>query len=232
MTEQRKWEIFGFVAVLMIGAIFCRGWQLEREARTTAEAAAAAQQRIIAQQAEAIAARDAANQTYVQGLTSAARAIQTPAQAAQVIVRYLPAAPAGDGAPAQPQSIATVARADLPAATQQQLPPAASYGILTDSQLQQVARNDLACDAAQHSLTTCQADKLDQAAQLDASQKETAAWKTAAQGGTRFQRFMRVAKFVGCAGLGAGAGAIADKKSPALGAPIGAAAGVTVCSIF
>ena len=233
MTNQRKFEILGFLFISAIAICFVRGWQLERAARSSAETTTAQTHSLIVEQAKQIADRDALNAQYSQTLATAAKAIRTPAQAAQVIIHYLPAPVPVPGQPAPaPAAIPIVTAAQLPADVVKDLPVAPNYGILTGTQLEDIARNDLTCDAAQHSLTTCAADKASLAAELAATQKQSDTWEAAAKGGTKFHRFLGVAKFVGCAGLGAGAGAIADKKSPTIGSAVGAAAGVTVCSIL
>jgi hypothetical protein len=53
-------------------------------------------------------------------------------------------------------------------------------------------------------------------------------WESAAKGGSKVHRFIKVLKVVGCAGGGAAIGSLAKWK----GAAIGGAAGAATCSIF
>jgi hypothetical protein len=232
MTTQRKIEIAGFIFVLLVLGCFARGWILERDARNQAEATAAAQTQIIAHDAAAIVSRDAAAQVYAKSLTDQAAAIRTPQQAAQTISRYLPTLESPAGAPAPAQAPAIIQKTDLSAAEQAKLPDSPTYMVLTPAQAESVASLELTCDAATHTLTACQADKLDQAAQLAAALKESAAWEVAAKGGTKWHRFLTVAKFAGCAAGGALIGHLADKQSPTVGSAIGGAAAVGACSLF
>lgn len=68
-----------------------------------------------------------------------------------------------------------------------------------------------------------------QALDLAAVTKERDSWKTAANGGTTWQRTKKVLKMVTCAGLGGAAGG-ASKNAGA--AALGAAGGALVCSLF
>ena len=233
MTTQRKIELFVVVGVILLGMAFVRGWMLEREARTKAESTAQQQAVVIAAAQSSIAARDKDAATLTATLTAQAARVQTPQQAAQVILRYLPAPPPVPGQPAAaPTVIPTIARTDLSPALQQSLPAAPSFTLLTPTQVEQVAKDELACDATRHTLAACQADTADLHAELTAQSAETSAWKAAAKGGTKFQRFVRVLKYTGCAAAGAGAGALAARNSPAPAAAIGAGAGVAACSTF
>ena len=233
MTTQRKLEIFLLAVALMLGVVFLQGWILERRARAQADATSQKQAEVIAAAQNSIAGRDKADALYAAALAQQSKSILTPQQAAQVIVHYLPApAPiAGQPAPA-PAVIPTVQRDELSPALQQSLPAAPSFSLLTPAQAEAVAKTELACDATTHTLAACQADAADLHTELTAQAAETAAWKAAAKGGTRFQRFVRVLKYTGCAAAGAGAGALAAHNSPAPAAAIGAGAGVTVCSLF
>jgi hypothetical protein len=227
MTTQRKIEILGVLVLALVAAAFLASWIQEREARIKAEATQAADEKVISVTADAIKSRDALAAQYTAALAKQAAAVQTPQQAAQVIERYLPA-PAG--APAAP--IVTVDRAQLTPSQQQALPNAPSYGVLTNTQLEDVAKEELACDAAKTNLTACQADEADLHTEIAAKTNEASSWEAAAKGGTKWQRFGRALKCAGFSGAGAGVGAVADKSHPAEGSVIGAAAGVIGCLLF
>lgn len=225
MTTARRLEILG---ALLAVAIFFVCWQREREARIRAEVQTQADEKLVQAKDAAIHDRDALDAQYAAALSHQSDAVKTPQQAAQVILRYLPA-PAGQAAPA---SIPEVPRAALSPEVQKTLPDAPSFSLLTPAQIQQVARDELACDATRHSLTTCQQDAVDLKAQVALKTDEAHTWETAAKGGTKLQRFGRVLKGVACAGAGATLGALASQKNPITGAAIGAGAGVAGCSLF
>lgn len=232
MTSARKLDIGLFLAVAITACLFVVGWIHEREQRIRAEASQQANDKIIAADQVAIHSRDTAAAQSTAALAAQAAAIHTSQQAAQVIVRYLPAPAAAPGQPVVTPSIPTVERAQLPAALQAELPPAPSYGILTQDQLVNQAKQDLACDATGIQLSACQKDQVDLRGELSAETASAHRWEAAAKGGTKLQRFFHVAKLIGCAGAGAGIGALAGQKSPAIGAAVGAGAGVTACSLF
>jgi len=225
VTTARKLEIFG--AILMV-AVFFACWQREREARIRAEVQSQADEKLVQTRDAAMKDRDALDAQYAAALSRQAAAVQTPQQAAQVILRYLPA-PAGQSAPA---TIPEVQRAALSPEVQKTLPDAPSFSLLTPAQIQQVARDELACDATRHSLTACQQDAVDLKAKVALKADEAKTWETAAKGGTKLQRFGRVLKSVACAGAGAGLGALVSRKNPMTGAAIGAGVGVAGCSLF
>ena len=225
MTAQRKTEIVAVIVGLLFAAVFARGWFLEREARTTAERQVAVDQQKIADAQLAIHDRDAAAARTNAALLLQAAAIRTPAQAVRIIQEHF-TAPAGSTAVAPVE----VSKADLPVAVQSKLPDSPGYTILTDLQAEDVARNQLSCDAARNDVKTCKADLADTQTQLTAAKDEARTWEAAAKGGTKWQRFGRVLKFVGCAGAGAAAGEFVDHSARA--SAIGGAAAVAGCSLF
>ena len=228
MTTQRRFELITAAVVLAFALCFLRGWMLSRDAAIRADARAQADEQTVATAQQAIRDRDALAAQYNATLSAQASAIRTPQQAAQVILRYLPPAPAGQ--PAQPP-IVTIDRSTLPPDVQKQYPDAPQLALVAPTQLQQLAKDELACDATRHDLATCRADTHDLHLELDAKTDEAATWQAAAKGGTKWQRFGRVLKAVGCAAGGAGVGALASKQDPR-GAAIGAGAGVAACSLF
>lgn len=233
MTSARKIEITLFLVAVVLGAIFLKGWILEREARIRAEATQQAGAKTIAADQVAIKYRDSQAEKQSADLARQATAIVTPQQASQVIVRYLPMPQAAVGQPQVTQApVPIVQKEDFSAAEQAKLPSAPAYGILTQQQLVDQAKNDLACQAQAGQLAACQSDKTDLAGEITAETATANAWQAAAKGGTKWQRFSHALKLVGCAGAGAGVGALAGRKSPAIGATFGAAAGVSACSIF
>jgi hypothetical protein len=217
-------------------AIFLAGWWHEHELRLHAEAIADAQQKVATAAQQNIKDRDAIQAKSNAAFAAQAAAVQTPQQAAQVIVKFLPAPVAaasfapGTPPPAQAQ-IPIVAAADLPAAVQSQLPAAPSYGIFTPDQMQSIARSEISCQATTQDLATCKADEVDLHTQVTAAQKQSAAWETAAKGGTKFHRLLKVGACIGISGGAAWAGSKFG-INPATGAAIGAAAGTVVCSLF
>lgn len=224
MTTQRRLEILG---AFLVVAVFFVCWQREREARLRAEVQSQTDEKLMQAKAAAIKDRDALAVQYTAALSRQAAAVQTPQQAAQVILRYLPQ-PAGQPVATIPQ----VERAALSPEIQKTLPDAPSFSLLTPDQIQRVARDELACDATRHNLTACQQDAVDLKAQIALKIEEARTWETAAKGGTKLQRFGRVLKSVACAGAGAGLGALVSQKNQITGATIGAGVGVAGCSLF
>jgi hypothetical protein len=225
VTTQRKFEIGGAAGLAVLMLLFAVSWLRAREDNIRAAANAAADAKVVAASQQAIVSRDALATQYANSLTAKSATITTPAAAVQVIEHYLPAAIAQ-------QPIAVVKTTDLPADVQKELPVSPSFAMLTPDQVQQVAKDELACDATQNTLTACKADIGSMQTQLKATSDEAAQWKTAAKGGTKWQRFGRIMKSVACAGAGAGAGALVDKQNAGIGAAIGGAGGVAACSMF
>lgn len=216
------------LAMLVLLAVACGEWAHERDLRAKAEATAAASKRQIGALSQQEATRDAETTEYARKLTEAQQAIKTPQQAVQVITRYLPAVPGrAETAPV------VVQKDELPPQTQEKLPDAPSYTILTQDQAKAVAQNDLQCDADQNSLKACNLDRQDDAEKLLLQQAATNAWETAAKGGTKLHRLVKVLKVAGCAAAGGLVGAeVTGSFARGPLAAAGAGAGVVGCSIF
>jgi hypothetical protein len=237
MTTLRKLEIGGLLAALLVAGLFLRGWMAERDARNTAEAFAKAQ----TVKADALAAQISASKdsaaAYEAGKAAAAAAITTPQQAVKIITQYLPAPPAapGEAAPA-PVAIPIVSANELDADLRAKLPPAPSYAILTPDQSEAIAKNDLACDAAQHSLAACSVQLGDETQIAALNQAKADKFEQAMKGGTWKQRVGKVLKSAACAGGGSAIAALATRSSPAStqfgSVAVGAAGGAIACSIF
>lgn len=233
MTTAHKITAVVAGIFLLLSIVFVRGWILEREARATADTTAQVEAAQIAAKDDAIKTRDQANAQTVAALTAQAAALQTPQQAAKVIMQYLPAPAAVPGQPAAaPVAVPIVTKADLPTSIQAQLPNAPTYGILTGDQLVAQAKKDIACDATTHDAATCKADLADTQANYVAEQKTSQAWENAAKGGTKLQRFLTVLKYGACGAAGGFAGSQVHKQNPGTTSAIGAGAGVAVCSLF
>jgi hypothetical protein len=224
------WErlILGLTVLLFVGW-FAYGLVVEHDLRVKAEAATAADAQVIAAKDQAIAATNAAAATANAALQHQSQALKTPQQAIQVIEHYLPAPAAGAPAPAP---IQVVPKASLPAADQTGLPDAPDVALVPTDTLTALARQQLACQQTGNSLTACQQELADETAKYNAEVATAKTWETAAKGGTKFHRILRVARQAACSAVGAGAGKLVDTQHGAQGAALGAAAGVIVCSLF
>ena len=225
MTNLTTTEKLGLCVAIFSLACSCvlfRGYLSERDATNDAAARAKVDEKQIGADQQAIKTRDTAAADLRKQLTAQAAAVTTPQAAAKIIVRYLPAGTS--------QPVKTISRAEMPAAVQAKLPDSPSYTMLTNTQAEDVAKNELVCEADRNDLNTCKADTVTLRAEIAAKTDEAAHWESAAKTGTKWQRFGRVLKFVGCAGAGAAAGQVIDHSAKA--AAIGGAAGVSVCSLF
>ena len=228
MPTARRIEIFGFLLVLCFIGLFARGWRDERVARNRAEVVASAQQKLIAQKQTEIDARDAAAATFSRQTLARRANLSTLPQAVKAIEQTLPETDPGFAS----EPILTVHRGDLSDAIRASLPPAPDYAILTPIQTVAIAKDELACSVAQNDLQACKSDRFDLAAQVRSAQVESDAWKSAAKGGSKWHRFGRAIKLVGCAAGGAAGGALLSRSSPTTGAAIGSAAAATACQMF
>ena len=227
ISTRSKIELFA--AVLMVGLLVCaiRGWQLQREDAIATQANVEVQNKIIADHDAEIQNRDIADRNFSEQIQAQIDALKTQKQSIHVIEHYLPATP---GQPAA--TVATVQRADLPPATQAELPEAPAYTILTPDQTSDIAKRDLQCDADRHSLTACQQDAVDLDAKFQDAEKQVADYRALAKGGTKLQRFGRILKYSACAAAGAYVGSKIPGQNNSGPAAIGAGAGVAACSMF
>jgi hypothetical protein len=130
---KRKIEIFAAIALLLIVGCLLRSWQLEREARIRAEVTVKADETLVTEHADALDRQIAA--------------INTPQQAVQVILHYLPPTPVVLGQPTPPAAtIPSVSREALSAELQKELPASPSFSMLTPPQIEQIARDEIQCD--------------------------------------------------------------------------------------
>lgn len=70
---------------------------------------------------------------------------------------------------------------------------------------------------------------------IDSKDKEIRKWRDAAEGGSKWERFKRALKVIGCATAGGAVGAVAggrEVSGRSTGGAIGAAGGAVVCSVF
>lgn len=216
MTTSRKIEIG---IALLVALLLVSAYIREREARVTAEA-------VVAAKSDAQKERDTQTAAAIADLKKQMDAIKSAPQAAQVIERYI-ATPPTVGGPALKtvDPVTVVEQGDLKGSkAYDELPSApdtAQRVILTDAQAQTIAKQQIACDAAQKSLTACSADLVDQ-------KQATAAAVKALKGGTWIQRVKRVVVPVACAAGGAFMGGYFKGSQ---GAAIGAAGAGAACAI-
>jgi hypothetical protein len=207
MTTTQKYGLAAIVAVLILAGLFVLHTLDKNQAVNIARAE---EQDKTSESAEAkankaIADRDELLKQYEEALSIKIASVTTPQAAVKVIDHYIPS-----GAPS-----AIVKREDLSAAAQAQLPDAPGYVVETDDKAEATAKALLACDATGKALETCKADRVDDATKLQAVADDRDAWKTAAKGGTRWQRLKAGAGHMLCGGLATGAGTFAGQKSNA-----------------
>lgn len=225
MTMERKVEIG--IVLLVIAVLAGLAWK-QHEANDAAKIEAAASDAQVRTLQEQIDQRKAADAAQQKAAAAAQAAVKTTGDAVRVI-REVVQVPIVQNAPpvTQPQAV-TAKPADIADAVKQQMPESPSYIVETQEQSIATAKTLLQCRADQQSLSSCQQDKLDMQAQLEAKQKEADAWKKAAKGGSAAQRFFKVAKCVGLSAGGAAAGQVIGGQPR--WAAVGAAAGATACN--
>jgi len=217
-------KIAGVLALILLAvcAVALRGWYLERGYRNAAEEQMKATARLVAEKDVQIEQRDARASAQASADARAAAAVRTPSQAAQTIIRYLPA----------PDQTPIRVVPDTPGPAPE-LPDSPGSVVLSAAQGEDLARKLLICDGTTAELGACTQDRAD-LRNLIGSQKITIqAWEKAAKGGTVWSRLVHVAKLAGCAA--AGAAVAGEVSSSALRGPyagVGAGAGVVACSIW
>jgi hypothetical protein len=82
----------------------------------------------------------------------------------------------------------------------------------------------------QASCRTCEVERESLKTQLSAEVEKSKAWERAAKGGSKWRRFGKAMKVIGCAAGGGALGSLS--RQPAAGAAIGSASAAAVCSIF
>ncbi len=201
MTIRAKAEAVVAIIVLIGIALGFRDWLSEHDARLKAEADSKASQQFVAANQQQIASLAAAiqqvredNAKQVAALSQSIAALKTPAdQMAWIIAQLKTSQPISVNVPKDPTqaATATVPQSDIPQ-------------ILDQVRACEQCKLDLA--AKTQELTYAQEQTRRLADSLKAMTADRDEWKATAQGGTRWQRFARAARwFV----LGAAAGAIA-----------------------
>lgn len=199
MTTSTKLHIAAYSTLALCVIIFIAGWMKEHIASERAQAKADAQQVIIDRADKDMKQRDAAFQAGMDSLRSQIAAVKTPEQA----IRYI-----HDAVPA----LANVQQArDLPATLPNAPIPQGMRNvtvhdddaIVPSAQLLESAKLINGCQQDKVGFAKCQGDALDLQTKITATEKERDEWKAAAKGGTKFQRFVRAAKYLA---IGAGIG--------------------------
>lgn len=225
MTTSTKLHIAAYSAAALLIIIFVAGWIQEHIATERAQAKADAQQMLIDNAEKRMKQRETDFQAGMDSLRAQIAAVKTPEQA----IRYI-----HDAVPA----LANVQQArDLPATIPNAPVPQGMRtvtvhdddAIVPSAQLLESAKLVNACQQDKAGFAKCQGDAVDVQGKLAATEKERDAWKVAAKGGTKWQRFGKAVKCVAFSGGGAGLGAMLGGKS---GAVIGGGAGSAACFIW
>lgn len=228
MTLSRKVEIIIGIVLLVGFCVLCKIAYDEHEAVAKAQAVSDANQVKIDQYTKLIAVRDTADIQQQAAAVQAQAKVKTSADAVQIITRYVTVPVPASGTPAPPAAV-VVSKDDIAAAVVAKLPPSPSYTLETQDMSVQTAKQLIACDATQKSLTACKADLADSTSAMTAQKAETQVWEQAAKGGTKTKSFLKVLKCAGLAGAGAAAVSAAGQ---AKWSGLGAVAGVVGCQLF
>ena len=137
----------------------------------------AATDKVLAAKDQAIADRDKAFQDFQTKVLQQIADIKTAKQATQVLQPII--LPQGGNAPA------TVTKGDLPPEVAKTLPGPSNgnFTLLSDEQMVALGKRELQCQVTEAGLTTCEADKKDFLAQIDALKKSNEAWAKAGRVG-------------------------------------------------
>lgn len=210
--------------ILLFGAA---KYMNERENRVRAEEQKKATEQIIAAKDAAIKDRDDQFAKLSKQFDDKIASINTAQKATTVLQPII--MPNGQAPPP------VLTKADLPAAVQAKLPdaPDAHFTLFNDQQMIDLGKAKVACDKTEAGLSTCDADKKDIQAKLDAKTKESVDWEKAAKGGSAVHRTLRVATPLACAGFGAWLASSTHASAKATGiAAAGAGAGCALTFKF
>ncbi|GAC1632841.1 MAG: hypothetical protein NVS9B14_06580 [Candidatus Acidiferrum sp.] len=200
--------LLGVIAAgVVAGVLAFRSWLSEHDARLKAEESSKAQVAVqaevksqIADLQKQMAERDAAYQSEVKALDTKFSQAATPRDLAQLVSQLMGlktpiqvVTPSASGGNAHPEPVAQVPVADAP-------------------QVKAYFSECETCKAERAKLQADAADRIQQAAlaqkEIESLKTERDTWKTAAKGGTRWQRIGRAAKWIA---IGVGIGAAASQ---------------------
>lgn len=226
MTISKKMAIIiGLVLVLLFGILCKIAWE-QHAAIASADKVSKSDQDKIDDFTDRISKRSASDIQQQAVAVEQQAAVKTSADAVKVITKYVPVPTI---APDQPSASFVVDKEDFTPAVAMKIPDSPSYVVQTQEQSVLVAKDLIACEADRQSLNVCKANMTDMTSALAVQKQQVETWKAAAKGGTKTQRFMKVLKCAGFAGVGAAGGALT--KQP-LWAGVGATAGVAACQLF
>jgi hypothetical protein len=201
LTLRHKLEIAGAILALLIIGIVYRAWLADHEERIKLKATLDAQNQILADAGKREAARDAVLKDSLAQLEDLKKRTQTPAQVVKALPQVL----------TLPQPITIT----LPAALAQGDPkllgvqPGETATIPAED-LKPLFDFAATCKECQAKVIVLQQDKADDTVKIGALVKERDAAVRVANGGSKWQRIKRAAKWFA---IGAGAGAVALKAS-------------------
>jgi hypothetical protein len=226
MTISKKMAVIvGIVLVLLFG-ILCKIAYEQHKAIASADQVSKADQdkiddfnlRISKRSADDLQQRVIAEQQQTK--------VKTSADAVKIITKYVPVPTLSLD---QPSAAFVVDKQAFTPEEAQKLPESPNYVVQTEEQSTLVAKELIACQADRQTLNSCKANMADMASAAALQKQQVDTWKAAAKGGTKTQRFLKVLKCAGFAGVGAAGGAFT--KQP-LWAGVGATAGVAACQLF
>lgn len=228
MTTSTKLHIAAYSIIVIAAGLFLRGWIDDHILKAKAEAVAEAQKTVIDSAQKSIDQRQQDFVKQIADLKQQMAQVKTPAQA----VVYIPQAANLPAPIQQPAAVKPDIAGKLPDA-----PSGSHYALIGDgafvlppADALPLAQKLNACEQTGIGLTKCDADKKDLQAQIDAANLEAHAWKVAAKGGTKREKFVKALKVIGCAAGGGALGGLSPSHQS--GAAIGAGAGATLCTLF
>lgn len=226
MTITTKIHIAAY-SVLAAGVItFAAFWIQDSISHARAQAKVEAQQQIMDATDKRMNDRAAEFKAEMEVLKQSIDKVKTPDQA----IRYI-----HDNVPA----LATVQQAkDMPVSLPNAPVPQGMRtvtvhdddAIVPSAKLIESAELVNKCQQDTKGFLKCQQDVTDTQTKLDLAIKQRDEWKVAAKGGSKWHRFGKALKVIGCAGGGAAIGSLSQQKQ--MGAAIGAAAGAGICSVL
>lgn len=226
MTISKKAAIMIGVIIALLFGIVCKIAYEQHQAIAAADKSSNEDQAKIDDFTTRISKRSATDIQQQAISVKEQAAVKTSADAVKVITKYVPVPTM---TPDQPEAAFVVDKDAFTPDEALKLPASPTYVVQTQDQSTLVAKELIACEADRESLNSCKANMVDMTSAMAVQKQQVETWKAAAKGGTKTQRFLKVLKCAGFAGVGAAGGALT--KQP-LWAGVGAGAGVTACQLF
>lgn len=226
-----KDRLIAALAAIIITALLVFAWLAHQQNVALAHAtelSQAASAKIAALEADraTLSSADAAQQRAAKATEAN---VKTSADAVRTIIQYVPMPLVQGATVAIAPQTSVIQRSDLTAVEQSKIPDAPAYVLETQDASIAVAKKLVACEATDASLTTCKAELVDSDAQAALLRQKAQTWESAAKGGSKSKRFLKLLKCAAFTGAGAAAGSISGKP---MYAGVGAVAGFGACQVL